>query len=859
MLLVVLSFAQEKAPDTLFVLDEKKERSNDNVAPTSISFKNAHSLELSRGAEQILLLPRFSFEMPEGFTVQFEAQNQIEKNGMTTVVGRLTGDPYSLVSFTHRDGRLAGSIVAGGQNYQVRTSEEGVTISEVVVNQTLFPISDVFDEALTKSGDQGLEITTTSPDNFVDVIVGYTTEAAANADIEERITTLMAATNQMLADSCVNFRYRLLSINATGVATGAKDGSTVLGELVDSSGPYAALHALRDAQGADLVHLFIDSTSAGLCGIANLGGSGNRFFDNRAFGLTLYNCPTFVLAHELGHNMSLRHDRYQQSLGMAEAGPGGEHYGFVDTANKFESVMAYQDQCYENGLYCQRLNKFSNPRISHKGVPFGFDQFVDNADALNRSFPFVSNYRPSQGTFAPQINENCATSDANKDLNCFIASATFGSPLHPKINILRRFRDKVLKPTRAGRQLVKYYYQHSPRWAQQIRQSPRLRQISLIGISLVIFFLEWFWILFAGFVGFIVWRLRFYRILFAFILFLTPLTGKSSVSFAPYDESLIATNPSVSLGSIPQTKFGLAAELISGSGDATSLSKSEVSGNPLDVYLGYSTTGFALNLRYRPEFEFKNEITNTPLAAVSSSEKSDLILLDMSFHVMQNLPLGIRITQQNIKSFVDSTATAESSILGAHLGSNMRFSSLLVGGGVTYFSENKTDLSNNDQSLTAGWLSSYIGFGLDFRGGSTGDSTFGGGGGGSSQGGLIELTYRRNPQVVQLSGGSQVARPETGEFGLNFQYLYPLLSTGSFLFSASYATVSAQAIENLVPDPISYDRTAIGLGYHQPSWALNSTLSLTSQDSGYQRQDLGIRVAFTFFFSGGSDVSSFSY
>jgi hypothetical protein len=59
---------------------------------------------------------------------------------------------------------------------------------------------------------------------------------------------------------------------------------------------------------------------------------------------------------------------------------------------------------------------------------------------------------------------------------CFIASATF-SPMAPETQILRRFRDRVLRRFRAGRLFVRAYYWLSPSIARQITRRPWLRPI----------------------------------------------------------------------------------------------------------------------------------------------------------------------------------------------------------------------------------------------------------------------------------------------------------------------------------------------------------------------------------------------
>lgn len=60
---------------------------------------------------------------------------------------------------------------------------------------------------------------------------------------------------------------------------------------------------------------------------------------------------------------------------------------------------------------------------------------------------------------------------------CFIATAAFGSSLHPHVGVLREFRDGVLLKHRAGRAFVEFYYRHSPRIAGFIVTRPGVRAI----------------------------------------------------------------------------------------------------------------------------------------------------------------------------------------------------------------------------------------------------------------------------------------------------------------------------------------------------------------------------------------------
>lgn len=64
------------------------------------------------------------------------------------------------------------------------------------------------------------------------------------------------------------------------------------------------------------------------------------------------------------------------------------------------------------------------------------------------------------------------------DLNCFVATAAFGSALAPQVETLRQFRDRFLKPSLWGARFVEYYYQQGPKYARMIAKSEALRTIA---------------------------------------------------------------------------------------------------------------------------------------------------------------------------------------------------------------------------------------------------------------------------------------------------------------------------------------------------------------------------------------------
>ncbi len=66
--------------------------------------------------------------------------------------------------------------------------------------------------------------------------------------------------------------------------------------------------------------------------------------------------------------------------------------------------------------------------------------------------------------------------------HCFIATAAFGSYVHPYVRIMRSFRDACLQTNAPGRAFVRWYYATSPPIADAIRKSETLR----VGVRLAL-------------------------------------------------------------------------------------------------------------------------------------------------------------------------------------------------------------------------------------------------------------------------------------------------------------------------------------------------------------------------------------
>jgi hypothetical protein len=222
----------------------------------------------------------------------------------------------------------------------------------------------------------------------LDVLVKWTPTAATQAGGEVAIRAIaeasIAVSNHVYLASGIPLMMRGVGFGTTEAYAG-DGGATVLSDLQGTSdGELDAIHAERDAAGADLVTL-LTGDNPNSCGSAYLVGYTDPAF---GFSVVVWDCAIGNLSfpHEVAHNQGCCHAPGDGG-GCTNGGvfPYSVGHRFVGTSGTgWRTVMAYSP-----GI---RWPRFSSPIVEWDGVPTGTTS-ADNARTIEQTAVAMANFR----------------------------------------------------------------------------------------------------------------------------------------------------------------------------------------------------------------------------------------------------------------------------------------------------------------------------------------------------------------------------------------------------------------------------------------------------------------------------------
>lgn len=283
-----------------------------------------------------------------------------------------------------------------------------------LINKDSNPISTFDESFLTQKANANvcLAATPVCPATTIDVMVVFTPQAKTAwggiAQSKSFIATAITNFNTSLTNSGVsNVTINLVYCEEIAYVESGNINTDLTRFRTDGDGFMDGVNTLRASYGADLCAL-ITSTPSGTCGLGYVNTNPTLYSSNAAFSVGLYNCvvSNYTMAHEMGHNMGLNHDWYvSQSLNPCE-----HHHGYTNktaitlgaastAAQRWRTILAYNDECSSKGFSCTRINRWSNPGENYNteptGVAIGETNPADEAFGFARFACVVSQFMPT--------------------------------------------------------------------------------------------------------------------------------------------------------------------------------------------------------------------------------------------------------------------------------------------------------------------------------------------------------------------------------------------------------------------------------------------------------------------------------
>lgn len=320
----------------------------------------------------------------------YEKAYSYREAGRLIWVGRNAVEGSFLVTAADEHGLRAVLSIPGADVHEIQVGNGGGEVFVLrgedspcggVVRADVRPVAGVLVQAVTEPVVRAAAYT-------VDVAFFFNQDAmTVSGGLESHRTTFMArieAANQVLVQSGVtNFQWRLagvFTVPAYATTNAMEDDLALIRNTNNPVGQEVA--AKLAASGADQACLVVGGSRTS-AGVAQMPGR---------FAVIDYTYGGHqVLAHELAHNFGCDHDRLHAPNAATTGYNFGHTLDVVEKVNGRDATVKYGTIMSYDGT---RIDYFSNPEVSYKGVPTGIvagrNDSAHNARTLTENAPAVA-------------------------------------------------------------------------------------------------------------------------------------------------------------------------------------------------------------------------------------------------------------------------------------------------------------------------------------------------------------------------------------------------------------------------------------------------------------------------------------
>lgn len=349
---------------------------------------------------------RLALPLPDGSTLIAVRTRQTRNAKAFTWHGSIEGDALGSVHFAVVGNAIVGDVTTSkGGVFRLRDAgQRGLHVLDRV-DPRRFPNEEEPIPVDGKRANNEEDTCATDGADQIDVMVAYTDDARLGAggvaQIEATIYLALEETNQSYIDSNIAQRLNLVHTVEVNYAESGSSNTDLTRLTAPSDGQLDNLHTLRNTHAADIVTMLVESFNTG-CGQGHIMQTIGNAFESNAFNVVRRSCATgnFTFGHELGHNMSARHDWFVDNTNNSPHAYNHAHLQPTTTSGTapWRTIMAYNNGCEAVGASCTRLARWSNPNQFINGDAAGVatgTQQEDNHRTLNNTALTVANFRCS--------------------------------------------------------------------------------------------------------------------------------------------------------------------------------------------------------------------------------------------------------------------------------------------------------------------------------------------------------------------------------------------------------------------------------------------------------------------------------